>query len=374
MGKPAARQSDLTIHGGTIMVGFPTVLIGKMPAARVGDMHICPMLNPGVPPPPHVGGPILPPGAPTVLIGGQPAACVGDSLTCAGPPDTIAPPGCPTVLIGSGGSGGGGVGLSKNAEEGASTVASTVGSEVGEYDPSTENTEESSLQSHFLHVDFVDKAGYVVNELGFKAINTDNQTIFGKTFGGIRATLENAGNTDIEIFGIIKIGWSANRAKVGEEVLMQVETCGLASGTKARLELLVRDRSFAPKSIKRWEVAIENNKVAESWTAAVDEQATEEQRQVSERGGFTCPYYYFTISVNEYLARSGPLVVTDDVSLKLTTEESVAMAKSEYRLHLCNGEIRQGKLSDDGSANVKNIIAGRHELVFIKIEDPGQGK
>jgi uncharacterized Zn-binding protein involved in type VI secretion len=41
-------------------------------------------------PKPHVGGPILPPGAPTVLIGGLPAARVGDMATCVGPPDTIA--------------------------------------------------------------------------------------------------------------------------------------------------------------------------------------------------------------------------------------------------------------------------------------------
>jgi uncharacterized Zn-binding protein involved in type VI secretion len=62
-------------------------------------MHTCPMVTPGLPPVPHVGGPILPPGAPTVLIGGMPAACVGDMLTCVGPPDTIAK-GSATVLIG----------------------------------------------------------------------------------------------------------------------------------------------------------------------------------------------------------------------------------------------------------------------------------
>ena len=56
------------------------------PAARVGDMHTCPMFNGPVP---HVGGPILPPGCPTVLIGGMPAARVGDMATCAGPPDPI---------------------------------------------------------------------------------------------------------------------------------------------------------------------------------------------------------------------------------------------------------------------------------------------
>lgn len=57
------------------------------PAARVGDMHTCPMVTGPVP---HVGGPILPPGAMTVLIGGSPAARVGDLATCVGPPDPIA--------------------------------------------------------------------------------------------------------------------------------------------------------------------------------------------------------------------------------------------------------------------------------------------
>jgi len=48
---------------------------------------------------PHVGGPILPPGAPTVLIGGLPAARMGDMATCVGPPDVIIR-GSATVLIG----------------------------------------------------------------------------------------------------------------------------------------------------------------------------------------------------------------------------------------------------------------------------------
>ncbi|MBC8471625.1 MAG: PAAR domain-containing protein [Planctomycetes bacterium] len=94
------------------------------PAARITDMHVCPMVTGIVP---HVGGPILPPGCPTVLIGFLPAACMGDMATCVGPPDTIikgsatvfignkpaarlgdncahggtiAGPGCPTVMIG----------------------------------------------------------------------------------------------------------------------------------------------------------------------------------------------------------------------------------------------------------------------------------
>ena len=103
------------------------------PAARLGDMHTCPMVTPGTPPIPHVGGPIVSPGVPTVLIGLMPASVVGDMCTCVGPPDSIIKGsatvfiggrmaarmgdstvhggvitiGCPTVLIGDMGSGGG---------------------------------------------------------------------------------------------------------------------------------------------------------------------------------------------------------------------------------------------------------------------------
>jgi uncharacterized Zn-binding protein involved in type VI secretion len=125
------------------------------PAARIGDMHVCPMVTPGVPPIPHVGGPILPPGCPTVLIGGVPAARVGDMAMCVGPPDVIAKGsvtvlignmpaarigdltahggvivlGCPTVMIGDagsgGGGGGGGAGSGAGGEGGAGGAGAT---------------------------------------------------------------------------------------------------------------------------------------------------------------------------------------------------------------------------------------------------------
>ncbi|MDL5364047.1 PAAR domain-containing protein [Xanthomonas sp. NCPPB 2654] len=65
------------------------------PAARLTDLHVCPMVTGVVP---HVGGPISAPGAPAVLIGGLPAARIGDMAVCVGPPDSIVS-GAPTVLI-----------------------------------------------------------------------------------------------------------------------------------------------------------------------------------------------------------------------------------------------------------------------------------
>jgi uncharacterized Zn-binding protein involved in type VI secretion len=69
------------------------------PAARLTDFHTCPMTTPAMVPIPHVGGPITGPGVPTVLIGGLPAAVLGDMAVCVGPPDSIVH-GSSTVMIG----------------------------------------------------------------------------------------------------------------------------------------------------------------------------------------------------------------------------------------------------------------------------------
>ena len=89
----AARVGDTTTHGGTIVgPGNATVLIGGMPAAVVGDTHVC-----SLPPNGHqpTASP-FPAGSGTVLIGGVPAVRVGDTCICG----AGAAVGAPTVIIG----------------------------------------------------------------------------------------------------------------------------------------------------------------------------------------------------------------------------------------------------------------------------------
>src|SRR5579863_79860 len=100
-GFPAARLTDQTAHGGFVMVGCPTVMMDFLPASRIGDMHVCPMLTVLVP---HVGGPFVL-GSFTVLVGGVPQSRVTDMLICVGPPDILAM-GSPTVMVGMAGGGG----------------------------------------------------------------------------------------------------------------------------------------------------------------------------------------------------------------------------------------------------------------------------
>jgi len=124
------------------------LLVMGQPAARITDNHVCPMVTPGTPPVPHVGGPIVM-GSPNVITGSMPQARVSDTCVCVGPPDTIVKGaftvlvnnmpaarigdmtahggniviGFPTVLIGDGGGGGGGAGAGSG---GGSALAGVV--------------------------------------------------------------------------------------------------------------------------------------------------------------------------------------------------------------------------------------------------------
>jgi uncharacterized Zn-binding protein involved in type VI secretion len=87
---------DPQFRGGRVVAGRGMLAAMCPPAARISDMHTCPMVNGVVP---HVGGPIVK-GQPNVLVGFLPAARIGDQLVCVGPPDVIMK-GSPTVLIGN---------------------------------------------------------------------------------------------------------------------------------------------------------------------------------------------------------------------------------------------------------------------------------
>lgn len=177
--------------------------MGK-PAARLTDMHVCPAFDG---PKPHVGGPITAPGTPTVLIGGMPAAVMGDMCTCTGPPDSIilgsagvligGKPaarmgdstmhggviilGCPTVLIGEAGgggggsAGGGGKGLNAQAKKDVlNKEALAQAAKKG--DGLAPKTEQEDLKAQFTLVDEAQK--------GVAGIKYEIQTIEGERHTG----------------------------------------------------------------------------------------------------------------------------------------------------------------------------------------------
>ena len=346
MGKPAARMGDTTSHGGTIVAGAPTVLIGGMPAARAQDMHVCPLVNPGTPPPPHVGGPILM-GSPTVLICGMMAACMGDTVQCSGPPDSIVG-GCPTVLIGGGGGGGAGAGGPGGAPASAAMAGGEAENEGG----------------HFLDVKFVDKAGKPIKGVKYDMKAPDGNVSKGLLGGQIKKTGIQEGNYEIQLKGITKAEWSKTEAKVGDKVKLKVETAGIDSGETAKLNIFVKDINRADEPLASLESQVSGDSVEVEWLMQIDDRLLEICSNKAEGGGYSQPLFYFTVQIAEHLRKSNMLKYKDWVEVTLKDEDGNAIPNKKFKAYLPDGRIEEGKLDSQGKAKIENVPPGKVNVKF----------
>jgi uncharacterized Zn-binding protein involved in type VI secretion len=348
----AARIGDPCSHGGVIMTGQPNVLIGGMPAARVTDMHVCPMLNPGVPPPPHVGM-IISMGAPTVLIGGMPAARQGDMVACAGPPDSILM-GCPTVMIGTGGAGGGGGGAGSSGA--ASAQASAMQAVSG-------SVESSTKEKHWLEYKLVDKAGNPVSGIDYKLTDTEKKESFSKvkTDGRITRDALKEGNAELILKKLFNAKWSKDLVKPGDKVELNVESEGLDDGEQITFYIWQKDIKKADSQLKNIEVNIQGNKAKTEWEIP----ASNETSKTNKTEQFSSPSYYFTVLSNPDLtARSGMLYIEDTIEIELKDDEGKAKANEEFILYLPDGKIIKDKLDSNGYKKIEKVPAGEYSLRF----------
>ena len=345
------------MHGGSIVLGFPMVLIGGMPAARIGDMHVCPMLTPGVPPIPHVGGPITL-GSPMVLIGGMPAARMGDMCVCVGPPDTIAL-GCPTVLIGEGGSGsasGGGAGFKSAVVAKASALRAISGCK-----------ESTTKLEHWVEFEFVDKAGNPVAGVNYTLNDTANKESESvlRPDGRIRRDGIAQGQADVQLFNVSNAMWSKDKAKTGEKVKLSADVYGFEDGTAAALEIYKRDIKGADTPIETIETEVRNKKVEAEWEYKF-EPADNEVR-TTDRTKYSSPCYYFIVVVKNIKAHSGYLTYKDYIELELLNEDGDPAAGEEYILYSPDGEVKKGTLDGSGVKKIPEVIPGNYSFIF-----PGQ--
>lgn len=352
----AARLGDPTAHGGVIMLGCPMVLIGGMPAARIGDMHMCPMLTPGVPPIPHVGGPIML-GSPMVLIGGMPAARMGDMVTCVGPPDSIMM-GCPTVLIGEGGSGsasGGGAGSSAAASAAASAASAL-----------SDNVEASTKEEHWIEFEFVDKAGNPVSGLHYKLTDTDNieSKAVLKTDGRILRDGIKNGQCKVVLIDLYGAVWSKENAKVGDKVKLTVKSLGIDNGEKVEFKIYVKDINYSDRILEKLEANINSNKAEVEWELKVDEELIKIIDSKESFGRYSQPFFYFEAYCSEMVAKSGLLYYEDWAELQFKDEDGKVLANKEYKVYLPSGEIKKGKLDGSGKTKIEKVPPGKIKISF----------
>jgi uncharacterized Zn-binding protein involved in type VI secretion len=355
MGKPAARVGDMTAHGGTITgPGVPTVLIGKMPAATLGDMHVCPMVTPGTPPIPHVGGPITL-GSTGVLIGKKPAARMGDMAVCVGPPSTIVM-GCMTVLIGevsggaAGGGGGGGAGAGGgSAAAGAITSASIAG----------KSSKSKAITENFLDVTFQDKAKLPIGGVQYKITDPGNKVSeSGVLAGQIKRLGVEKGSYTIDLRGIVNAQWSVKQAKVGTAIDLNVDTIGVQDGEKASLEIYIRDGNYSDHLLETLETKVSGDKAKASWTMQVDEKYLGICDAKASKKRFSQPFFFFKVKISDLLEQSGLLFIIDWIEAEIRDDEDTVIADKNYTVVCSNGEIKIGKTDGAGNLRVEGIQPG----------------
>ncbi len=358
MGQPAARLGDPTAHGGVLSLGCPTVLIGGQPAARMGDMHICPMQTPAVVPIPHVGGPVIL-GSPMVLIGGQPAARMGDMATCVGPPATILM-GCPTVLIGEGGSGsasGGGAG----GGGAASAVASAATAQ-------SDNKETSTKHEHWIEFAFTDAAGLPVSGVpyGIKTPDGKESESVLRLDGRVTRDALSKGQCSVQLRGISGAKWSKSTAKVGEKVKATAKTEGFQGGTPATIQIFKRDVVGADVLIEEIETKIQSDKVEVEWICRGPEPAKNDESN-HPADSYAYPEYYFEILVKNCKSRAGLLYLEDYVELELKDDQGNPRKNEQYLLYLPNGSVQKGTLDGSGKKKIEKVPAGIYSVRFPKL-------
>ncbi len=351
------------------------VLIGGQPAARMGDMHVCPMLNPGVPPPPHVGGPIMK-GSATVLIGGMPAARMGDMATCAGPPDSIVG-GCPTVLIGDSGGGGGGAGGgggSGGAKEGDRETAAAE--EGGHTDASSESesdssdSEEDDVEGHFLDVQIVDKGGFPITGVVHEITHPDGKSSGELSTGVIQRNAADEGDYDVAFKAITQARWSTDKAKAGDKVKVTVSTVGVEDGTPAQLEVWLRDIKQPDQMVTVIpDVTVKSDGIEREW--AFEYPSFASIPTLSDgRSAYSLPQYFFKVRIGALEARSALITFTDKIVIEAKDEDGNALKDEPYVVFLSNGEVRDGKLDSSGKATLDPVPAAIHWLRFPNFPRP----
>ncbi len=368
MGKPAARMGDMTAHGGTVMLGKPTVLMGKMPASTMGDTHVCPMVTGVVP---HVGGPITL-GSTGVLVCKVPAARVSDITVCAGPPSMPAM-GCMTVLIGE-------VGSASQASSAATAAAAASASvkspkQIKPY-PVAEPPEKSEI--HWVECLVTDPAGLPLVAQRYKLTDPDGNIILGSTSpeGKIRHDgYASSGSIKVELCGASNAKWSKTKGKPGEKLTLKADVEGYADGTPAAILVFEEKNGGAQqRMLAHLETKVSGKKVEAHWSLEIADLSTEAPKPPDPQSapqGDPLPAgpteYFFFVEVQGSIALSDRATFTDSAEIKLMDEDDKPLANAAYEMHLSDGTVRKGKVDKDGKAKEDNVPAGAYVIVLPEI-------
>lgn len=349
-----ARLGDLSAHGGVISSAASTVLIEGRPAARVGDQHVCPMLNPG--PTPHLGGPISQ-GVDSVLIEGRAAASLGSLCQCAAALD--------------------------NLVQGAATVVSGTASALSAPSLAARNqllrrraqskVARSALSSHYLDVRFCDEAGnpllsqaYRVSlSSGKAAPETDAASVRGELDDEgrlYRSGLARGGEYAVSLQALLDMNWDRPTASEGDEAHLCLHFSDENMDRRLNLSVYVQFANATSRLLQQLTVLCRDGRCKQVWRVPMSKQA-----DFPRRG------YFFVLSERNRVLRSPLLQLRHSVSIQIHQRADLARqslhlqfadaAKLELGLSLAQHQVAQCH-SESASAGVYHFVLDDDKRLF----------
>ena len=364
MGKPAARMGDTTAHGGSIILGNPLVMIGKMPASAMGDMHVCPMCTGPVP---HVGGPITL-GSVGVFIGKKPAARIADMTVCVGPPSMPAM-GCMTVMIGEIGSGS----QAGSAGSAASALAASAkGPKAIEPFPLAEPPK-APPSIHTIECEFLDSANKPVSGIHYLLKDPNNIKNAGASSSEGRAFYDGyakKGSFTVEIPSLSQVKWSKDKIGTKDKVKYTAKAEGFEDGTEAFVTI-TEEAGSSRRMLEFISCKVTGGKIEGEWQWK-NAYLPAEKPLTSQ----PAPKYFFQIVAGFAVAVSEPLTIADTLKIKVKDEQGKAVKDWNYKLTLPNGEMVTGVVDATATVTRMNVSPGRHmfELIDPKREEKQKAK
>lgn len=261
---PVARVGDATVHGGAIVQGDPTLLVDGMPVATVGSMHVCPMVNPGTPPPPHVGGPVTQ-GVPWFTVNGRAVATVGCVCVCCGPPDVIAM-GSPSLVVGSG--------STKHDRVGGSGSSPRISSSACSAAVATRpQPEEAVRDSCCLSVQVTDSGAKAAAAASYATSGpgVSRRSGFLPGNGHMQRSLPQEVETTFTVPAIYGARWSCREIEAGEEVTVTARVLGTEDGSPATVRVYSVSASRGAALIRVIETSVTGDEISASLAVSVDE-------------------------------------------------------------------------------------------------------
>lgn len=361
MGKPAARMGDTTAHGGTLILGNPTVLIGKMPASALGDMQVCPMCTGPVP---HVGGPVTL-GSMGVLLGKKPAARVSDLSVCVGPPSMPAM-GCMTVLIGEAGSGS----QAGSAASALAAAAAKTGNPqaldpfpLGKPGPATEN--------HRVECAVVDSAGKPLGGVRYKLTDPDGNAIVGATSAEGRiyhSGYAKAGGFKVEIQGISEAKWDKDLAKLGESVKLSAKADGYEEGAEAWFGVFEETGPNLYNLAAMIKSKVSGKKLDASWKTGERDVGAVAAGQGPEAAAPPPKIlgYFFMAYIGGDIGVAPTLPIQDTLEFEIKDQDGKALKDLEYEITLGDESVKKGKTDASGKVKLEAVPSGPVQVKWKK--------